>query len=109
MTLSESPRVLQSMFYEGINLSLYLHNLRSHLTFRLCGYQSVIPNLCSLLIIHTYGIRVVLPWVELTVTLGHLPCTSNSYFTVKETVKEFVPVDTDSGIPKLLILLMYSR
>ena len=46
--------------------------------------------------------------VELTVIVGHLPCTSNSYFTVKETVKEFVPVDTDSVIPKLLILLMYS-
>ena len=47
-------------------------------------------------------------WVELTVKVGHLLYTSNSYFTVKETVKEFVPVDTGSVIPKLLILLMYS-
>jgi len=27
---------------------------------------------------------------------------------VKETVKDIVPVDTDSGIPHLLILLMKS-
>ena len=27
---------------------------------------------------------------------------------VEETVKDIVPVDTDSGIPKLLLLLMYS-
>ena len=47
-------------------------------------------------------------WVELTLKVGHLPCTGNSYFTVKETVKEFVPIDTDSVIPKLLIFLMYS-
>ena len=47
---------------------------------------------------------MVLPWVELTLTSGHIPCTSNSYFTVKE----FVPDGTDSGIPNLLILLMYS-
>ena len=46
--------------------------------------------------------------VELTLTLGHVPFTSNSYFTVKGTVKDIVPVDTDSVIPKLLILLMYS-
>ena len=46
--------------------------------------------------------------VELTVKVGHLPYTSNSYFTVKETVKEFVPADTDSIIPKLLILLTNS-
>ena len=46
--------------------------------------------------------------VELTLTVGHLPYTSNSYFTVKETVKDIVPVDTDSVIPKLLILLMKS-
>ena len=46
--------------------------------------------------------------VELTLTLGHLLCTRNSYFTVKESVKDIVPVDTDSVIPNLLILLMYS-
>ena len=46
--------------------------------------------------------------VELTLTLGHLLCTRNSCFTVKESVKDIVPVDTDSVIPNLLILLMYS-
>ena len=46
--------------------------------------------------------------VELKLTVSHLPFTSNSYFTVKGTVKDIVPVDRDSVIPKLLILLMYS-
>ena len=39
--------------------------------------------------------------VELTLTVGHLLCTSNSYFTVKGTVKDIVPVDTESVIHKL--------
>ena len=30
----------------------------------------------------------------------------NSYFTVKGSVKDIVPVDTVSVIPKLLLLLM---
>ena len=30
------------------------------------------------------------------------------FLTVKETVKENVPVDTDSGIYKLRLLLMFS-
>ena len=47
---------------------------------------------------------MALPWVELTLTVGHFLFTSNSYFTVKD----IVPVDTDSVIPKLLILLMNS-
>ena len=46
--------------------------------------------------------------VELTVIVDHSPYISNSYFTVKETVLDIVPVDTDSVITKLLILLMYS-
>ena len=46
--------------------------------------------------------------VELTLPVAHLLCTSNGYFTVKQTVKGIVPVDTDSRIPKLLILLIYS-
>ena len=66
------------------------------------------PNLCKSLTINTYRRALAHALVELTLTLGHLPYTSNSYFTVKGTVKDIVPVDTDSGIPKLLLLLMYS-
>ena len=51
---------------------------------------------------------MALPWVELTLTVGHFLFTSNSYFTEKETVKDIVPVDKDSVIPKLLILLTNS-
>ena len=65
-------------------------------------------GLCKLLTANTCRRVVAHALVELTLTSVHLLCICNRYFTVKENIREFTPVDTDSVIPKLLILLMYS-
>ena len=46
--------------------------------------------------------------IIITQKVNRTPVLSNDFLTVKETVKENVPVVTDSGIHKLRLLLKFS-